>query len=388
MEDEKDIQTTPTKSTKSSEITLNRVLRWIIVSLSIAAALYTLWYFIDLVAYILIAVILSLIGKPLMNVLENVRIGRFYSPEWLNAAITLLILWSFILGSALLVVPLVGSTIQSFSAVDSAALLQSLQEPIDNLVQWLDKKNIHFNSNVSLEEYIEKEVSKIVQLDQFSNLFGTIFNLMSDLGVAFFSISFITYFFLRDNTLFYKSILSATPTNYEIQVKNVIRDSRQLLTRYFIGIGIQVLLITLCVTMGSLVCGLPLTLAMTMGLAAGFFNIIPYIGPIIGSAFGILLAVSYNVPVDFYAESVPLIFKLIIVYSITQLLDNILFQPLIFSKSVKAHPLELFLVIIIAGNLGGMLGMILAIPGYTFIRVIAKEFFSNFKIVQSLTKNI
>lgn len=370
------------------EITLNRVLRWIIVGLSIAAALYTLWYFIDLVAYILIAVVLSLIGKPLMNFFEKVHIGRFYSPEWLNAAVTILILWGIILGSALAVIPLVGSTVQNLSNVDSTALLNSLQEPIDNLVRWLESKNIHFNDNVSLEEYIETEISKAVELNQFSNLFGTVFSFLGDLGVAFFSISFITFFFLRDNTLFFKSIMSATPTKYELQVKNVIRDSSQLLTRYFIGIGIQVLLITLCVTMGSLICGLPLTLALTMGLAAGFFNIIPYIGPAIGTAFGILLAISYNIPVDFYAESVPLIFKLLVVYGITQLLDNILFQPLIFSKSVKAHPLELFLVIIIAGNLGGMLGMILAIPGYTFIRVIAKEFFSNFKIVQSLTKNI
>ncbi len=370
------------------EITLNRVLRWIIVGLSIAAVLYTLWYFIDLVAYILIAVVLSLIGKPLMNFFEKVHIGKVYSPEWLNAAVTILILWGVILGSALMVIPLVGSTVQSLSNVDSTALLNSLQEPIDNLVRWLESKNIHFNNNVSLEDYIEVEISKAVQLDQFSNLFGTVFSFLGDLGVAFFSISFITFFFLRDNTLFYKSIMSATPTKYEVQVKNVIRDSSQLLTRYFIGIAIQVLLITLCVTIGALICGLPLTLAITMGLAAGFFNIIPYIGPMIGTAFGILLAISYNIPGDFYAESVPLIFKLLVVYGITQLLDNILFQPLIFSKSVKAHPLELFLVIIIAGNLGGMLGMILAIPGYTFIRVIAKEFFSNFKIVQSLTKNI
>lgn len=370
------------------EITLNRVLRWIIVGLSIAAVLYTLWYFIDLVAYILIAVVFSLIGKPLMNFFEKVHIGKLHSPEWLNAAVTILILWGVILGSALMVVPLVGSTVQSLSNVDSTALLNSLQEPIDNLVRWLEAKNIHFNSNVSLEEYIESEVSKVLKLDQFSNLFGTVFSFLGDLGVAFFSISFITFFFLRDNTLFYKSIMSATPTKYEVQVKNVIRESSQLLTRYFIGIAIQVLLITLCVTIGALICGLPLTLAITMGLAAGFFNIIPYVGPMIGTAFGILLAISYNIPVDFYTESLPLIFKLLVVYGITQLLDNILFQPLIFSKSVKAHPLELFLVIIIAGNLGGMLGMILAIPGYTFIRVIAKEFFSNFKIVQSLTKNI
>lgn len=388
MESPIDNNSLPQTNTPVREITINRVLRWVIVTLSITAALYVLWYFIDLVAYILIAVVLSLIGKPIMNFLEKVHIGKFHSPEWVNATITLIVLWSFIIGSGLMVVPLVGDTAQRLALVDSTALIQSMQEPIDNLVRWLESKNIHFNNSVSLEEYIQNEVSKVIQMDQFSNIFGTVFSFLGDLGVAFFSISFITFFFLRDNTLFYKSIMSATPTRYELQVKNVIRDSSSLLTRYFLGISLQVFLITLCVTLGALLCGLPLTVSITMGLAAGFFNIIPYVGPIIGSAFGILLAISYNIPVDFYSESVPLIFKLVIVFGITQLMDNILFQPLIFSKSVKAHPLELFLVIIIAGNIGGILGMVLAIPGYTFIRVIGKEFFSNFKIVQSLTKNI
>lgn len=386
MEPERNID--QNTSPQAPEITVNRVLRWIIVSLSIAAVLYVLWYFLDLVAYILISVVLSLIGKPLMNLLDRVHIGKFKFPEWFNAAATLLFMWLIIIGSALMVIPLIGSTVQGFSQVDSAALLTSLQEPIDSLVRWLESKNIHFNNNVSLEEYIQTEISNLVQLERFSNIFGTVFGFLGDLGVAFFSISFITYFFLRDNTLFYKSILSATPTRYEDQVKNVIRDSRQLLTRYFIGISIQLFLISFCVTLGALLCGLPFTLAITMGIAAGFFNIIPYLGPIIGSAFGILLAITYNIPVDFYAESLPLIFKLLVVYSVTQILDNVLFQPIIFSKSVKAHPLELFLVIIIAGSLGGIAGMIMAIPGYTFIRVIAKEFFSNFKIVKSLTKNI
>lgn len=373
---------------RSGEITINRVLRWVIVGVTVAAILYVLWYFADLVGYILISVVLSLIGKPLMNLFERVRIGKYNIPSWIGALITLSIMWIFILGIVLAVVPLVGSQVQKFSEVDSGAILSTLQGPVDNMVHWLEDKNIHFNNNVTLEEYINEELADLIQLEEFSNIFGTIFSFMGDLGVAFFSISFITFFFLRDNTLFYKAILSATPSRYEDQVKNIVRDSRRLLTRYFVGISIQIFLISLCVTIGALICGLPITLAVTMGLAAGLFNIIPYVGPILGSAFGILLALSNNIHMEFYTETMPLIIHLIIAYSITHVLDNVLFQPIIFSNSVKAHPLELFLVIIVAGNLAGIVGMILAIPGYTFIRIIAKQFFSNFKIVQSLTRNI
>lgn len=373
---------------RSGEITFNRVLRWVIVGISIAAILYVLWYFADLVGYILISVVLSLIGKPLMNLFERVRIGKFPLPSWIGALVTLTIMWVFIGGVLLTLVPLVGSQVQKFSEVDSRAILTTLQGPVDNVVHWLEQKNIHFSNEVTLEQYINEELSDLIQMEAFSNIFGTIFGFMGDLGVAVFSISFITFFFLRDNTLFYKSILSATPTRYEEQIKNIIRDSRRLLTRYFVGISIQVFLITLCVTIGALICGVSFTLAVTMGLAAGLFNIIPYVGPILGTAFGILMALGNNVNLDFYAETMPLITHLLIVFVLTQILDNVLFQPIIFSNSVKAHPLELFLVIIIAGNLAGILGMILAIPGYTFIRIIAKQFFSNFKIVQSLTRNI
>jgi predicted PurR-regulated permease PerM len=77
-----------------------------------------------------------------------------------------------------------------------------------------------------------------------------------------------------------------------------------------------------------------------------------------------------------------------IVFISVQIIDNILFQPLIYSSSVKAHPLEIFLVIMAAGSLAGVLGMFLAIPTYTIIRVIAKEFFDNMKLVRKLTESL
>ena len=73
---------------------------------------------------------------------------------------------------------------------------------------------------------------------------------------------------------------------------------------------------------------------------------------------------------------------------IVQVVDNNLSQPIIFSKSVKSHPLEIFLVILIAGFISGILGMIIAVPVYTIIKVIAKEFFPENTIVKMLTKNI
>lgn len=377
-----------TNTNANSPYSINRIIRFVIVTVSLLTVAYLLWYFSAIVGYILASVVLSLIGKPIVNLLDKVKLGRFKIPEWVSALLTLFLLWGFIGGILALVIPGVAIQVEKFSQVDSSAILNALQEPIDRLVLWFEKHNIKFSGNQSLEEYVNAEVVNAFDVSEFSNLFGTLFGFISELGIAVFSISFMTFFFLRDQTLFYKGVMSAVPTRYEEQVMQVIKDSRELLTRYFVGIGIQILLITTCITVGSLIVGLDFELALTIGFAAGLFNVIPYVGPLIGGLFGIMLAITNNLDLDFYTGTMPLIIKMFVVFSITQLLDNILFQPVIFSKSVKAHPLELFIVLLVAGNVGGMVGMILAIPAYTFIRIILKQFFSHFKLVRNLTRGI
>jgi len=377
-----------TNTNPNSPYSLNRIIRFVIVTASLLTVAYLLWYFSAIVGYILASVVLSLIGKPIVNLLDKVKLGRFKIPEWVSALLTLFLLWGLIGGILALVIPGVAIQVEKFSQVDSSAILNALQEPIDRLVLWFELHNIKFSGNQSLEEYVNAEVVNAFDVSEFSNLFGTLFGFISELGIAVFSISFMTFFFLRDQTLFYKGVMSAVPTRYEEQVMQVIRDSRELLTRYFVGIGIQILLITTCITVGSLIVGLDFELALTIGFAAGLFNVIPYVGPLVGGVFGIMLAITNNLDLDFYTGTMPLIIKMFVVFSITQLLDNVLFQPVIFSKSVKAHPLELFIVLLVAGNVGGMLGMILAIPAYTFIRIILKQFFSHFKLVRNLTRGI
>lgn len=379
--------TTPPNPT-NSPYSFSRIVRFIIVTVTLLTVGFLLWYFSTIVAYVLASVVLSLIGKPVVNLLEKIKIGRFRVSDTLAAFITLILLWGVIGGFLALVIPGVAMQVEKFSQVDSSAILKALQEPIDKFVLWLEDHNIQFAGHQTLEEYVNEQVVGAFSLSGFSNLFGTLFGFLGELSVAVFSISFITFFFLRDQTLFYKAVMSAAPERYEEKVKQIIYDSRVLLTRYFAGLAIQITLIMLCVTLGSLILGLNFQLSLTIGFAAGLFNIVPYVGPLAGGAFGIMLAITNNLDMDFYSETMPLIIKMIIMLSVVHILDNVLFQPIIFSKSVKAHPLELFIVLLIAGNVGGLIGMVLAIPGYTFIRIILKQFFNNFKIVRKLTRGI
>jgi len=127
---------------------------------------------------------------------------------------------------------------------------------------------------------------------------------------------------------------------------------------------------------------------LLIGMFAGLMNVIPYVGPLIAAAFGILIGVTSNLELEFYTQLLPLVYKIAFTFLAIQLIDAIIFQPLVISNIVKAHPLEIFLVILIAGTLTGIGGMIIAVPVYTILRIIAKEFLNNFKIVQQLTSEL
>ena len=134
--------------------------------------------------------------------------------------------------------------------------------------------------------------------------------------------------------------------------------------------------------------GLSFQLAVVLAFLSGVLNVIPYIGPVVAGAFGTLMGIvsMYGVMGD--AVLGVLMFKFIAIFAVTHIIDVFIFQPFIYSNSVKAHPLEIFLVILLAGNIAGILGMLVAIPAYTVLRVFAKEFFSNFKLVQRLTEQM
>jgi predicted PurR-regulated permease PerM len=165
-----------------------------------------------------------------------------------------------------------------------------------------------------------------------------------------------------------------------------MRDTKRLLTRYFIGILFDMLFVAALTTISLSLLGV--RNALLIGMFAGLVNVIPYVGPLIGATFGILIGVTSNIGLDFHTQLLPLIYKIATSFLIIQLLDAMVFQPLVISNIVKAHPLEIFIVILIAGSLAGIGGMIVAIPVYTILRIIAKEFLNNFKIIQKLTSKL
>ena len=211
---------------------------------------------------------------------------------------------------------------------------------------------------------------------------------MGNLLIAVFSITFITFFFLKDQQLFFESILMWVPDKYVENVTRALYSIKRLLTRYFIGIVIQSTCIMILITIGMTIAGIDFQQALVMGLILGILNVIPYVGPWLGLLIAIIMGVASHINQDFTTIVIPLVTYMIIVEAITHLIDNIVFQPIIFSNSVKAHPLEIFIVVLASCFAAGIPGMIFGIPAYTVLRVFAREFFYNFKAVQKITSSL
>lgn len=363
-----------------------KISRLIAIIVSLLVVGYLIYFFSDIVSYVLIAWVISMIGAPLMTfLLEKAKLNKLKYGATLSAFITL---FAFIIGLVTLFsvfVPLIVQQARNLANVDYYSLSQSLEEPLNQIGQALYKWGL-INDIDEPAVQLSEMFHSWFQASIISDVFGSLVGFAGNLLIAVFSVLFIAFFFLKENGLFSNAMKALVPTEYEDKTVHAIDEMSYLLTRYFGGIVIQISIITLIVFLGLSILGVEY--ALIIAFFAAIINVIPYVGPIIGASFAVAVTLSSGLDLDFYNQTMPLLFKVVIVFGVMQMIDNFLLQPFIFSNSVKAHPLEIFIVILIGAKLGGILGMVLAIPGYTAFRVIAKVFLSEFKVVQKITSRM
>lgn len=361
--------------------------RSILLIIGFLFVIFLLWYFSGIVTYILISVVLAFIGKPLVRWIMLVKYKKFKIPKGVAAFITLILLWVMFISFFRFIIPLLISELDTLSQIDFTVVLNSIEGPLVQFLHFFSKDQVPFE-NQTFMDVITNSIADKIDFSQLSDLFGIIAGTIGELLIASFSVSFITFFFMKEEAMFSEVIILLVPTNYETKVGHILDSISYLLRRYFIGLIFEIFMVMVLVSLGLTIVGIEFSLAVVIGLFCGLFNVIPYLGPWMGAAVGLLIGIALNIDADFMSHTLPLLGFMVIVFGSVQIIDNILFQPLIYSSSVKAHPLEIFLVIMAAGSLAGILGMILAIPIYTILRVIAKEFFDNMKIVKKLTKDL
>jgi predicted PurR-regulated permease PerM len=344
-------------------------------------------YFLrDIVTYVLIAWVISLLGQPLMRGFQKrLSFGKRQMPTSVCAILTLsvFILVVFIFISVF--VPLVVEQASHLTELNTDKMTTALQEPINQLNSWGKRFGL-LKSNENVLDVAEKSFRSWIKPFSVTNMFSNIIYMATNMIVGTISVLFISFFFLKEKTMFMSFLVSLLPENYEQNVQDSVDDTTTLLSRYISGLLLQMLFVIVFLTPILWIIGVQN--AVLIAIFASIINIVPYLGPIMGCAFAVAVTITSNLGLDFYNAIVPMILKVMFAFGFMQFINDWIVQPLIFSNRVLAHPLEIFLVTLIGAKIGGIPGMILAIPSYTVLRVIGREFFNQFRFIQKITSSL
>jgi predicted PurR-regulated permease PerM len=364
---------------------MKQVLKYTGYILILAIIGYMIWRFFYIIVWVLVAAVLSFIGHPLVRFFDKIHFRKLKIPHFLSALFSLAVIVLLLLGLVAVFVPLIVNQAETISKIDVDRLAQNLQGPL----QWLDEK-LHLLGAIpagqTMQDFLISSAKSVVNLGSVGSMIGNFISAAGNIFIGLFSILFIAFFFLKDENMFENGLLLFIPTKHHNATRKVVDESRELLVRYYIGVLLELISVMSLIAIGLWIFGVKN--ALLIGFFGGIMNIIPYLGPIIGSVIGIGLGITTTLATGSYNELLPVIIKLASVFVVVNFIDNNILVPVIYSKSVKSHPLEIFLVIIIGGGLAGLVGMLLAVPVYTLLRVIAKEFFQQFRVVKKLTETI
>jgi predicted PurR-regulated permease PerM len=343
------------------------------------------WYFMDVVGYILIALFLSMIGTPLVKKLDSVKMWNRKMPHTLSTIISLIAIILVISAFMVLIVPLIIRQANIISSINVNDIIANYQEPMDRFDAFLVQYNV-INADETLAIYLKSQILELVSIAKFTNFFTDIVSTTGSVFVGTFIVVFLTYYFLFDDKLLKNFILMLSPEKYMEDLDKALHDSKFLLVRYFHGILVEVIIMMTLETIGLLILGVPN--ALLIGFIGGLMNVIPYLGPLIGMTIGSVLAILSILSNGEYDLITFTFLSVVGVFLIANIIDNLILQPQIHAKSVKAHPVEVFLAIIIGGKIAGIIGMILAIPTYTILKVILRQFMQQMKLVKYLTSRM
>ena len=358
-----------------------KIFKTIVTLAIVALALFLVWYLWSIVLYVIVAAILSLVGRPLVVRLTRVNVSGMTLSRGTAAALTLVLMWIVVGGLGWLFLPLIFGKVSQLAVIDWDGVITLIESSFADVRGMLQRHlSIELNDmGVAFKEF----VLGLIDVDVVKT-FGSVVSVVKSVGIAFFSVSFITYYFMRDDGLFYKLVTFFFPDRYRSNVHHALDSITSLLSRYFGGLMVESLLLMIIISVIMLIVGMPLSDALIVGLIMGIFNVIPYAGPVIGAFLSLCVAIITPIDGNMVYTVVAIVSTIVSV----KVVDDFIIQPTIYSDRVQAHPLEIFLCILVAGTVAGVWGMLLAIPLYTVLRVFAREFFSEYSLVRKLTSQM
>ncbi len=350
---------------------MNAQVRSILFAAAIIALVFLLYQIRVVVLFVAISVVITLLGRPIIKFFERKKM-----PSGLAAFLTLVSIVGILFTLGSILYPWIQEEAEILANIDEQTFTEKIGPHSEKIGSWLESVG-WIPEGVDKQEYVQENWFKLINYFDMEAIISGIIGRIGFFLAALSSILFISFFLLKDRKKIYKGIYRFTPDKNKKALRSVLEKSKSTLSNYLLGMLIQIAVFTTLVTIGMIIIGVKNP--FLIGIVAGLFNTIPYVGPIIGGFVGIILglATSFEIlEVDQYGW---FIFMIFLVFAIAQLLDNFVFHPLIFSQSVNAHPLEVFLVVLSAGTLAGIGGMILAVPVYSVCKIVITESYKAFK---------
>jgi predicted PurR-regulated permease PerM len=339
------------------------------------------WYFPNIILYIFLAFILALIGKPLANILYKIKIFKRQIPYSVCSAIAILVLIIILALFFVIFVPVLIQEVRIIENINYDTLAQNLTPYLNNIQQLLYDNNL-MDSNKTIVELLTDEIRNLVNVELFSNVIGGIVSTTSSVILGFFAVFFMGFFFIKDDFKLEKIMQLFFSDKHQVRISTLSNKINGLLSGYFIGTLIRIAIMIVLLYIGLLIFGI--RGALFLAFLGGLLNIIPYLGPVIGAIIACLFGFIDCISAEMYSKILIVQLEIIGVFVVANVIDNVILQPYIYSQSVKIHPVEVFLVTIIGGDIAGIMGMIFAIPVYTIVRVIIIEIYNYVNNPQSI----
>ena len=359
---------------KSRELS-NGILRAVAIIFGILLLLYFLYKIQSVLAYIAIAAVVALVARPMIRFLKK----KLKFKNSIAVITTMFVFIGMLTGLVSMFIPLIQKQGENLSLLNSDKFKANVETTVSHLNDYLLGRNINI-----MDQFQHLDITS--QLNKLPTIFNSVLGAFGSLTIGLLSVLFISFFLMKDQDILNKGLHAIVPNNSEARFAKSFSTIKDLLSRYFIGLIFQITILFILYTIILSVFGIEN--AIVIAILCATLNLIPFVGPLIGGILMLFLTMTSNIDLDFKTVILPTTLYVLLGYGIAQLIDNFISQPVIFSKSVKSHPLEIFLSIIIFGLLFGILGMVVAVPTYTAIKVILKEFLSDNKIVKSLTKDL
>lgn len=335
--------------------------------------IFLIWFFPALVLDLFLAYILTLMGAPLAKQISKIRIfKKIKVPIEVSAMIVTILILAILILLTVVFVPLLASELSLLANINYDSLAINLNILLDNIQHYLYSYGI-MSEDTTLVGLITAKLREILNLQLFTGLVGNIVSSTGSLIFHLFTIFFVLYFFIKDDFRLDDSVKYFFNDTYSDRLKMLSDKINNLLSRYMIGTLVRTIIMLVLLYVGLALFGIKG--AFLMAFMGAVINIIPYLGPIIGCIIAAVFGIIDCMSLEMYTDIGPVVFKIAGVFIGANVVDNVLLQPLIYAQSVRAHPVEIFLITIIGGQVAGIGGMILCIPVYTILRVIIIEIY-------------